>query len=307
MATLEFDDRVVIVTGAGGGVGRAHALDFGRRGAKVVVNDLGGAPDGTGADQAPAEKVAAEIRAAGGEAVANYDSVATPAGGQAIVAAALDTWGRLDAVVANAGILRDRSFAKLTVEDLDAVLDVHLRGAVFTCQPAFTWMKDNGGGRLVLTTSASGLFGNFGQANYTAAKLGVVGLMRTLAIEGARYGITANAVAPMAGTRLTRGADADESDRESPANVSPLVVALCHQSNEITGETFLAGYGYFARTFVAQAPGWAAGDGEISAEAVVEHWERIRSSDGFGEIPNALESVAWLAAQHAEGDPKVAG
>ena len=291
---LTFDERVVVVTGAGNGVGRAHALEFARRGARVVVNDLGGSTDGRGNDDSAASKVVAEIVGAGGMAVANFDSVATPEGGQAIIDTALNTYGRVDAVVANAGFLRDKSFPKLEVPDLDAILDVHLRGAFFTVAPAFRWMKDNGGGRIVVTTSASGLYGNFGQANYTAAKLGVVGLMRTISIEGARAGITANAIAPIASTRLTRGSDGDHDDPMAPWKVSPLAVALCHQSNTITGETFLAGGGVYARTWVALGPGWRPSEAEMTAEAVVENWNKIRDSSSFTEPENAMAISGWL-------------
>lgn len=296
MSTMNFDGRVAVVTGAGNGVGRAHALELARRGAQVVVNDLGGSIAGVGSDESAAARVVAEIIAAGGSAVANFDSVATVEGGERIIGTALDAFGRLDVVVANAGILRDASAMKLTVEQLDAVLDVHLHGAFFTCLPAFRWMKENGGGRLILTTSASGLFGNFGQSNYAAAKMGVVGLMRVLSIEGQRYGITANAIAPMAKTRLTVGEDV-ESDPMAPSRVTPIVVALAHESNQVSGETFLSGWGVFARTFVAQAPGWYHGDTEVSAEDVVAHWDQIRDASGAVEIASAMVVGDWLAGR----------
>ena len=183
---LDFTGQVAVITGAGGGVGRAYALDLARRGAKIVVNDLGGATDGTGGSDAMANRVSEEIRALGSEAAPSYDSVATPEGGAAIVQTALDRFGRIDILISNAGILRDKTFAKLEWANLDAVLDVHLRAAFYVGQPAFRAMKEAGdGGKIMLTTSASGLFGNFGQSNYTAAKLGLVGLMRTLSLEGA--------------------------------------------------------------------------------------------------------------------------
>ncbi len=300
MDRLEFDGQVVIVTGAGNGIGRAHALEFARRGARVVVNDLGGAADGTGADESAAAKVVAEIVAAGGEAVANTDSVATEEGGARITQTALDAFGQVDVVIANAGILRDVSLGKLTTAQLDAVLDVHLRGSFFTCLPAFRWMKENGvAGRFVLTTSTSGLFGNFGQANYAAAKMGIFGLMRVLSIEGARSNIRANAIAPVAKTRLTVGSDV-EDDLMAPSRVTPIVVALSHPSSTVTGETFLSGWGVFARTFVAQAPGWIYGDSAVSAEDVVAHWDQIRDAANAKEVPNGNAIGEWMAARLAE-------
>src|SRR5580698_6879833 len=189
MAEITFDGRVAVVTGAGGGLGRTYALEIARRGGKVVVNDLGGSVDGQGGDDAAAQKVVDEIKAAGGEAVPSYASVSTPEGGESIVKTAVDSFGKVDVVINNAGILRDKSFAKLTWEDLDAVLDVHLKGAFYVSQPAFKIMKDNGYGRFVFTSSNAGVFGNFGQANYAAAKMGLVGLSNVLAIEGAKAGI----------------------------------------------------------------------------------------------------------------------
>jgi len=203
MGDIRFDGRVAVITGAGGGLGRMYALELARRGAKVVVNDLGGKSDGTGKSTSMADQVVDEIRAAGGEAAPNYDSVATPEGGESIIRTAVDTFGKVDIVVNNAGILRDRSFVKLSPEELGLVIDVHLKGAFYVSKPAFRLMKDQRYGRLVFTSSAAGLLGNFGQSNYGAAKMGLVGLMHVLAVEGAKYDIRCNAIAPTARTRIT--------------------------------------------------------------------------------------------------------
>ncbi len=219
---LRFDGEVALVTGAGRGIGRGHALELARRGARVVVNDAGGAVDGSGTEGVPAQLVAEEINAAGGQAVASRDSVATPAGGAAIVAQAVDAFGQLDIVVNNAGILRDKSFGHLTPDLVDAVLDVHLRGAFHVLIPAWRHMKQRGYGRIVNTTSASGLFGNFGQANYGAAKAGLVGLTRVLAVEGRKIGINVNAATrmnaePVVGDPRHHRSEADRGDRAGPA------------------------------------------------------------------------------------------
>ena len=203
---IRFDGQCVVITGAGGGLGRAYAHLLAARGASVVVNDPGGDVHGSGDNRNAADSVVEEIRDAGGEAVAEYSSVATPDGGLAIVETALDAYGRVDALIHNAGILRDRSFLNLTDEDIGAVIDVHLKGAFYVGQPAFAWMKEAGYGRIVLTSSGSGLFGNFGQANYGAAKTGVLGLMRVLSDEGERYGIRVNTVAPSARTAASSAA-----------------------------------------------------------------------------------------------------
>jgi NAD(P)-dependent dehydrogenase (short-subunit alcohol dehydrogenase family) len=285
---LRFEKKVAVVTGAGSGVGRAYALELARRGARVVVNDLGGATDGTGASEAAAKRVVAEIQSAGGEAVASTDSVAGFDSGKRIVDTALERFGACDILIANAGILRDKSFPKLERSDLEAVLDVHLTGAFATAQPAFRHMKDSGrGGKIVLTTSSSGLFGNFGQANYAAAKMGIWGLMRVLSIEGARCNVQVNCVAPGATTRLT--GNASEDGPGAPRRVSALVLALVHESCRITGETFQAGFNWYTRVFMAQGSGWAAApDAEVTAEDVAAHWDTIRESAGFTEVENAL-------------------
>jgi NAD(P)-dependent dehydrogenase (short-subunit alcohol dehydrogenase family) len=303
---MRFDEQVVIVTGAGNGLGRAYALQIAERGGKVVVNDLGGAADGIGGDSAAAQKVVAEIKAKGGEAVANFDSVATPEGGGNIAKTALDAYGRIDAVIANAGILRDKSFAKMSVAELDIILDVHLRGTVFTVQPAFNWMRENGGGRIVTTASPSGLFGSFGQANYCAAKMGIVGLTRTLAIEGAKAGIKINALAPTAATRLTATAgmpaaapaDADPNDDPmSVKRVSPLVLALAHQSCPSSGEIFNAGCGWISRTVIAVNDGVTLD--EFTPEAVAARWSEIRDTSHL-RIPRDGAEY-WAMVQNATG------
>ena len=203
MTDLGFDGKVAIITGAGGGLGREHALEFARRGARVVVNDLGGSVDGTGNSTGPAADVVAEIEALGGEAVADGNSVATPEGGEAIVQTAIDNFGRIDIVVNNAGILRDKTFHNMTDELLTPVVDVHLKGAFYVTKPAWVHFREQGYGRVINTSSNSGLLGNFGQTNYAAAKMGLVGFTRVLAAEGAKYNINANAIAPVARTRMT--------------------------------------------------------------------------------------------------------
>ena len=299
-AEMRFDGKVAVVTGAGGGVGRQYALELARRGARVLVNDLGGATDGTGSSESAASRVVDEIKAAGGEAAPSFDTVASFEGGQRIIDSALEQFGGCDILIANAGILRDKSFVKLEVKDLQAVLDVHLIGAFSTAQPAFRHMKESGrGGKIVLTTSSSGLFGNFGQANYSAAKMGIVGLMRTLSIEGARSNIQVNCIAPAAATRLT--GKEEETGPSSPRRVAPLVVALVHESCPLTGETFMAGSNWFTRCFMAQGPGWAPpADEDVSAEELAAHWDQVRASAGFTEVENALTSLAPLMKLRAQ-------
>jgi NAD(P)-dependent dehydrogenase (short-subunit alcohol dehydrogenase family) len=296
MSDVMFDGQVAVVTGAGGGLGRSHALLLAGRGARVVVNDLGGNADGTGAGSSPADVVVKEIEAAGGDAVANYDSVATPEGGEAIVQTALDAFGRVDIVINNAGILRDKSFAKIEPADFDIVLDVHLRGAFHVSQPAFKVMKANGFGRFVHTTSAAGLFGNFGQGNYAAAKTGLVGLSNVLAIEGAKANITSNVIAPIAKSRLTEGLLGPLADALEPELVSPLVAYLVSPGCQLTHEIFSVGGGRIARVFVGLTPGWFAGKGNsLSPEDVAANIEQIRSTDGY-TIPGSLtdETMALI-------------
>jgi NAD(P)-dependent dehydrogenase (short-subunit alcohol dehydrogenase family) len=279
---ITFDGRVAVVTGAGGGLGRTYALELARRGARVVVNDLGGAVDGTGASSSAADRVVSEIEEAGGEAIANYDSVSTEEGGKAVVQSALDTFGKVDVVVNNAGILRDKSFAKMTMAEVGAVIDVHLKGGFYVSSPAFQSMRDNGYGRFVFTSSASGLFGNFGQANYGAAKAGLVGLSNVLAIEGEKYNIRSNAIAPIAKTRMTEDLLGPFAEMVAPEQVTPLVIYLCSEANEYTHEIFTVGGGRYGRVFIATNQGWFAGTDEIpTVEAVSEHMEKIRDISDY--------------------------
>ena len=289
MAEITFDGRVAVVTGAGGGLGRTYALEMARRGAKVVVNDLGGSVDGTGGDDTAAQKVVDEIKAAGGEAVPNYDSVSTPEGGENIIKTAVDNFGKVDVVINNAGILRDKSFAKLTWEDLDAVLDVHLKGAFYVSQPAFKIMKENGYGRFVFTASNAGVFGNFGQTNYGAAKMGLVGLSNVLAIEGAKAGIKSNVVCPVAATRMTMELLGPAADALQAETVTPLVTFLASEACEQTHEIYSAAGGRYARVFVGLAPGWFGGKGHVpTVEDVLDNLDQIRKQDGY-IVPDSIQ------------------
>jgi NAD(P)-dependent dehydrogenase (short-subunit alcohol dehydrogenase family) len=301
MSAVNFDGQVAVVTGAGGGLGRSHALALADRGVRVVVNDLGGSSDGTGASASAAELVVKEIVDAGGEAVANHDSVSTVEGGASIVQTALDAYGTVDIVINNAGILRDKSFAKLEPADLDAVLEVHLKGAFNVSQPAFRVMKDKGYGRFVHTASAAGLYGNFGQSNYGAAKMGLVGLSNVLAVEGARFGITSNVIAPVARTRLTEQLLGPLADAVAPEQVTPLVTYLVSEECELTHEIFSVGGGYIARIFVGLAPGWFAGRSVLpSPEDVREHMEQIREPNGY-IIPMSVDDEMALLLTKLQG------
>ncbi len=292
MADLGFDGKVAIITGAGGGLGRAHALELARRGALVVVNDLGGSVDGTGSGTTAAQAVVDEITAAGGEAVPNYDSVATPEGGRAIVQTALDAWGRVDVIVNNAGILRDASFKNMDADKLNPVLDVHLRGAFNVTQPAWEGMRERGYGRIVCTSSGAGVFGNFGQTNYGAAKMGLVGLTRVLAVEGAKSNIKANAIAPVAKTRMTEDILGPVADRLLPEMVTPLVAFLAHEDCPVTGELYSVGGGRVARVFLGVTRGIA--DPALTVEAVRDRFDEIRDEEGY-EVPANLNEELMLA------------
>jgi 3-hydroxy-3-methylglutaryl CoA synthase/NAD(P)-dependent dehydrogenase (short-subunit alcohol dehydrogenase family)/putative sterol carrier protein len=279
MNKINFDGRVAIITGAGGGLGRVYALELAQRGAAIVVNDLGGARDGSGAGSTtPAQKVVEEIEKLGGKAVANYDNVATPEGGENIVKTAMSAFGRVDIVINNAGILRDKSFLKMDPENWNAVMNVHLNGAYNVTKPAFAVMRENGYGRIVMTTSAAGLYGNFGQTNYSSAKMALVGLMNTLKIEGQKYNIRVNTVAPLAGSRLTEDIMPPEIfEKMKPEFVAPMVLYLCSEECADSGQIFNAGMGYFNRAAVLTGSGVQLGDAEHppTPEQILENIEKI--------------------------------
>jgi NAD(P)-dependent dehydrogenase (short-subunit alcohol dehydrogenase family) len=296
MTELRFDGRVAVVTGAGGGLGRSHALEFARRGAKVLVNDLGGSVHGTGASASAAHQVVDEIVALGGEAAANADSVATPAGGAAIVQSALDAFGRIDILVNNAGILRDKAFHKMDAAMIDAVVDVHLKGALYVGQPAFRVMREQHYGRIISTTSASGLFGNFGQANYGAAKAGLAGLTRVLALEGAGHGIKVNAIAPIAATRMTEDLLGELSTRVAPEWVSPVVAYLASEECSVNGNVYSVAGGRIARIFVAESEGVVLP--EVTAEAVRDQLIHIDGAlDQPFHEPSSLDDETTIIAK----------
>ena len=272
--TISFEGQVAVVTGAGGGLGRCHALELAERGARVVVNDLGGAMDGSGGNSAAAEAVVEEIRAAGGEAVANGGSVADEVGVKSMIQTAMDKWGRIDILINNAGILRDKSFAKMTLEDFRAVVEVHLMGSAMATREVWPIMREQGYGRIVMTTSPSGLYGNFGQANYGAAKLGLVGFMNTLKIEGAKNNIHTNAIAPVAMTRMTEGLIPEEAGKNlGPELITPGVIYLCSKDAP-NGLILQAAGGTFSVACIVENQGVNLGM-DASVEDVAANWSKI--------------------------------
>jgi NAD(P)-dependent dehydrogenase (short-subunit alcohol dehydrogenase family) len=281
---IDFQDRVALVTGAGRGLGASHARLLASRGAAVVVNDPGVSTDGTGTETRPADDVVAEITGAGGAAIADYGSVTDRDEAEAMVLKAVDEYGRIDIVVNNAGILRDKAFHNLDFDDLDAVLDVHLRGAFHVTRPAFRQMREQAYGRIVVTSSNSGLLGNFGQSNYGAAKMGLVGLMNVLEIEGAKYDIKVNAIAPVARTRMTEDILGPLVEKLDPAQVSPVVAYLCSEACSVTGEIYSAAGGVVSRMFVGLTQGWfkhPERDGALTPEDIEANLGAIRDEDGY--------------------------
>ena len=278
--SIRFDGRVAIVTGAGGGLGRLHALALARRGAAVVVNDLGGTLDGNGGTPTAANAVVEEIRAAGGKAIASAASVTDFAAVQTMVQAAVGEWGRVDILVNNAGILRDKSFANMEVDDFRLVLDVHLMGAVHCTKAVWEVMREQKYGRIVMTTSSTGLYGNFGQSNYAAAKMALVGLMQTLSLEGAKYDIRVNCLAPTAATRMTAGLMPEAVLKQlEPGSVTPGLLALVAEDAP-TRAILCAGAGAFERAYVTLTEGIHVGMGADAAEQVAGRWEEISDRDG---------------------------
>jgi len=297
MSSIRFEDRVAIVTGAGGGLGKSHALMLAARGAKVVVNDLGAALDGSGEPSKVADQVVAEIKAAGGEAVANYDGVDTADGGERIVQTALDTFGRVDIVVNNAGILRDGSFAKMSIENWNAVMAVHLGGTMNVSRAAWPRFREAKFGRIINTTSAAGLYGNFGQANYSAAKMGIVGFTQTLAQEGAKYDIKSNAIAPVAKSRMTETIlPAEVLAKLEPHLVSPLVMRLAAADCPVSGHVYAVGGGYVSRVAVMEGKGVNLGQ-EWSAEDLAERWAEVDDLTNARAFANAMEAVGEALKQ----------
>jgi len=321
MGELGYDGKVAIITGAGGGLGREHAMLLASRGAQVVVNDLGGSVTGEGGDEGRAHLAAREIEDRGGIAVADTNNVATPEGGEAIVRTAMDAFGRVDIVINNAGILRDRTFHNLTADLLMPVLDVHLKGAFYVTRPAWLQMREQGYGRvlnttsnsghyalthaacaywkerggpghIVCTASTSGLLGNFGQSNYGAAKMGLVGFTRVLAAEGAKYNIRVNAIAPVARTRMTEDILGALADRLDPALVSPMAAWLVHEDCPVTGEIYSAAGGRMARFFIGLTEGYYNPD--LTLEDVRDHFEQIRDERGYHVPAGPADEFARL-------------
>jgi NAD(P)-dependent dehydrogenase (short-subunit alcohol dehydrogenase family) len=298
--TMRFDDRVVLVTGAGQGLGRSHALQFAARGARVVVNDAGTTAAGEGMDTAPANQVVEEIVANGGEAVASHDSVTR---GEQLVQCALDNFGRIDVLVHNAGILRDRAFHKMSEDDWDQVYQVHVKGAFKVSRAAWPHLREQQYGRLVFTSSAAGVYGNFGQANYATAKLALHGLCQTLALEGQSYNIVANTLAPVADSRLTAEVmPAELREQLQPEQVSPIVLKLCHESHHDTGGLYETAAGWVGALRWERSRGHAFTlESALTPEAVDQHWSRIVDFDDADHPADAQQSLNLLMQHRQSG------
>jgi NAD(P)-dependent dehydrogenase (short-subunit alcohol dehydrogenase family) len=296
---IRLDDRVAVVTGAGGGLGRAHALLMASLGARVVVNDLGGAMDGTGEGHTASEKVVAEIKDAGGEATPNYDSVAEWDGAQNIINAAVEAYGKVDILVNNAGILRDKSMMKMTVDDWELVIAVHLSGTFFCTKAALPNMRENNFGRIVSTASAAGLYGNFGQTNYGAAKMGIAGMMNSVKLEGAKYNIKANTLVPIAGTRLTETVlPPNVVEMLKPEFVSPVVAYLSSEECQLSGAMMIAGAGYFSRAAVMEGPGVFFDDAvAVTVNDVAGRIDGITRMEGAVEYDSATAQTGHALSQ----------
>ena len=282
MSEINFNGRVAIITGAGAGLGRQYALELAKRGAKVVVNDLGGSRDGSGQGTSAADKVVDEIKAGGGQALANYDNVALVEGGENIVKAAVEKFGKVDILVNNAGIVRDKTFNKMDEPTWDVVMNVHLKGAFCVTRPAFINMRENNYGRIVMTTSSSGMYGNFGQSNYAAAKLGLLGLVNVLKLEGGKYNIKSNLIGPTAATRFTEDVFPPELfAKMKPDFVAPAVLYLCSEDCTDSGMVINAAAGYYSRSAIVTGPGAILSDGVKipSPEDIKDNWGKITSLD----------------------------
>ncbi|MBE0609988.1 MAG: SDR family oxidoreductase [Dehalococcoidia bacterium] len=301
---ISFEGQVALVTGAGAGLGRAYALDLAKRGAKVVVNDLGGDPHGEGADAAPARKVCDEIKAAGGEATPNFDSVSSYDGGFNMVKTAIDTYGRLDVVICNAGILRDIAFHNMSEADWDAVFAVHIKGSFTVLRAAWPVFRQQSYGRVVLTTSSSGIYGQFGQANYGSAKTAMIGLMNVLKQEGAKYNVNVNTVAPVAGTRLTQTVMPQEMvERLKPELVVPAVVWMVSKECQDSGIIIEAGAGNFNRASIVKGPGVQPGMDQLKdAEWIQANWDKIMSLEGAEPMWRTGQTLKdYLASKASQG------
>jgi len=298
MAQITFEGKVAVVTGGGRGLGREYALELAKRGASLVVNDFGGETDGTGSDREPADQVVREIQEMGGKAVANHDSIVSAEAGERLIKTAVDSFGTVDILINNAGALRDRSFIKTSEEDWDMIYEINTKGSYNVTRPAVAVMREKGYGRIVFTTSGTGLYGNFGQANYAAAKMGLVGLMNVLKLETAKYNIMCNTIAPIADTRLTKGLlSPDTAEYYRREHVAALVLYLVSSENTTTGCIYNCAAGWYSRSEMVCSPGVVLANGKepVSVEEIMKNWDRINNMEGAKFLNNLAESFAMFS------------